>query len=288
MPTSGCPAIFNTQFIQHSAPKTGVGSGTFTFSWTAPATSAGTIVLYAAGNAANGDGTQLGDHIYTTSLQLTPAATLTSTTTKVTPSANPSAFGQNITFTATVSPSTVNGTVTFTDGATSLGTATLSGGVATITVSCLAGGTHSIAAAYGGDTNDAASTSTVLNETVNQATTAPVIVTGGVVPIFSSSTTIQSGSWISIYGCNLAPAVAVWQGTFPTSLGGVSVSIDKNPAYIWFVSANQINVQVPNDTATGPVPVTVTTANGTSNAVTATRQNSRRPCSCLTPRTRLE
>lgn len=64
---------FNTQFIQHTSPKSGSGSGTFTFTWTPPPTSAGTIVLYAAGNAANGDGSERGDHIYTTSVQLTPA-----------------------------------------------------------------------------------------------------------------------------------------------------------------------------------------------------------------------
>ncbi len=32
---------------------------------------------------------------------------------------------------------------------------------------------------------------------------APTINTSGVVPIFSTSTTIQAGSWVSIYGNNL-------------------------------------------------------------------------------------
>jgi uncharacterized protein (TIGR03437 family) len=54
-----------------------------------------------------------------------------------------------------------------------------------------------------------------------------------------------------------------WNGTFPTSLGGTSVTIDGKAGYLWFVSPTQINLQAPNDTATGPVPVVVTTVNGT-------------------------
>ncbi len=39
----------------------------WTFTWTAPATRAGKVSFYAAGNAANSDGTTNGDYIYTTS-----------------------------------------------------------------------------------------------------------------------------------------------------------------------------------------------------------------------------
>src|SRR5689334_19270125 len=56
-------------FVQHmDAPRTQPGAGfTFTFDWTPPSTDVGDIVFYAAGNAANGDGTNNGDRIYTTS-----------------------------------------------------------------------------------------------------------------------------------------------------------------------------------------------------------------------------
>ncbi len=40
---------------------------TFTFNWTAPVTGTGIITFYAAGNAANNNGTTSGDFIYTTS-----------------------------------------------------------------------------------------------------------------------------------------------------------------------------------------------------------------------------
>jgi N-acetylneuraminic acid mutarotase len=51
------------------------------------------------------------------------ATFLTSTTTGVASSANPSTYGTGVKFTATVSPSAATGTVTFLDGSTTLGTA---------------------------------------------------------------------------------------------------------------------------------------------------------------------
>jgi hypothetical protein len=98
-----------------------------------------------------------------------------STTTTVTPSANPSTYGNAVTFTATVAPvvsaaGTPTGTVTFWDGTTVLGTGTLSGGSASYTTSALAAGGHSITASYGGDSYFFTSTSAVLTQTVNQRT----------------------------------------------------------------------------------------------------------------------
>ena len=86
----------------------------------------------------------------------------------------------------------------------------------------------------------------------------PVISSGGIVPA-----TIEPGEWVSIYGTNLAPGIANWNGDFPTSLNGTSVTVDGKPAYLEYVSPLQINLQVPDDTATGSVPVVVTTAVGT-------------------------
>ncbi|HEX8880171.1 MAG TPA: Ig-like domain repeat protein [Candidatus Acidoferrum sp.] len=94
-------------------------------------------------------------------------------------SLNPSAFGQAVTFTATVTSSatgTPTGTVTFQDGASALGTRTLSGGMATFTTSGLTAGTHSITAIYGGDANFASSTSPALTQTVNKAASSTSVV----------------------------------------------------------------------------------------------------------------
>jgi uncharacterized protein (TIGR03437 family) len=93
---------------------------------------------------------------------------------------------------------------------------------------------------------------------------APAISHGGVVPVYSPVSTIQPGSWVSIYGSDLASTTALWNGDFPTSLGGTSVTIDGKPAYLWYVSPTQINLQVPDDTATGTVDVVVTTGSGTA------------------------
>jgi uncharacterized protein (TIGR03437 family) len=94
----------------------------------------------------------------------------------------------------------------------------------------------------------------------------PAITTGGVVPVFSTINTIQPSEWISIYGANLASSPSVWNGDFPTSLGGSSVTINGKPAYLWLVSPTQINLQAPDDSATGTVTVVVTTATGTATS----------------------
>ena len=95
---------------------------------------------------------------------------------------------------------------------------------------------------------------------------APTITSGGIVPNDSSATTIQAGEWVSIYGVNLAGAPVTWTGNFPTSLGGTSVTIDGRKAYLRYVSPTQINLQAPDDSATGSVTVVVTTPNGTASS----------------------
>ncbi len=95
----------------------------------------------------------------------------------------------------------------------------------------------------------------------------PAITPSGIVPIYSSSTTIQPGSWISIFGNNLAPAPATWNSDFPTILGDTSVTVDGKLAYLWYVSPTQINLQAPDDTNTGrAVNVVVTTPTGSSTS----------------------
>ena len=90
-----------------------------------------------------------------------PTVTLTS-------SLNPSQFGQSVTFTAKVTGVSPTGTVTFKDDATVLGTGTLNAnGQAIFTTSSLSSGNHAITAVYGGDANNARSTSPVLTQVVN-------------------------------------------------------------------------------------------------------------------------
>ncbi len=117
-----------------------------------------------------------GNFVTSTSTPLTQTVAQAATTSKVTSSANPSVFGQSVTFTATIKAvvpgsGTPTGTVTFLDGSTTLGTGTLSGGTATFSILTLAVGTHSITVVYLGDTSFSTSTSGMLTQTVKQAKT---------------------------------------------------------------------------------------------------------------------
>jgi len=105
------------------------------------------------------------------------------TSTLLTSSLNPAVAATPVTFTATVlgpvgSTVAPGGTVTFSDGATTIGTGTLNAsGVATLTISTLVGGQHSITTNYGGDNSDLASQSVALVETMAKAATAATLVT---------------------------------------------------------------------------------------------------------------
>ena len=72
-----------------------------------------------------------------------------------------------------------------------------------------------------------------------------------------------AGSWISIFGENLAPTARTWRpdeivdGILPTQLDGVQVLINGQTAAVFFISPGQLNVQAPDDDAVGPVLVEV-------------------------------
>jgi uncharacterized protein (TIGR03437 family) len=106
----------------------------------------------------------------------------------------------------------------------------------------------------------------------------PAISAHGVVNGASGLAGIASGSWVSIYGTNLATTTRAWapadfqNGRLPVSLDGVSVKINNREAFVYFVSPTQINVLAPNDASIGVVSVTVTTPRGTSNPSIATYQ----------------
>jgi sugar lactone lactonase YvrE len=81
-------------------------------------------------------------------------------------SANPSAVGQSVTFTAMVAPSSATGTVQFLDSGTVIGTASLISGVASFSTASLAKGAHAISAAYSGDSANSPATSGSLTQIV--------------------------------------------------------------------------------------------------------------------------
>jgi uncharacterized protein (TIGR03118 family) len=89
-------------------------------------------------------------------------------------------------------------------------------------------------------------------------------------------TGIASNAFISIYGADLAPITRNWtnsdfSGTnLPTSLDGVSVTINGKPGFVYYISPKQIDVLTPVDTATGSVPIVVTDNGLVSASMTAT------------------
>lgn len=68
-----CRDTAPVQFVTHTAQGSSSGNR-FEFDWTPPAAGAGEVRVYVAANAANGNGSQTGDNIYTTSITLTPQA----------------------------------------------------------------------------------------------------------------------------------------------------------------------------------------------------------------------
>ena len=166
------PSSFG-QMVTFTATVTTGATGTVTFkSGTA---TLGTVAL--TGNSANLSTSALaagtrsitaiysGDGAYnaSTSAVLKQVVSKALTAESLTSSQNPSASGQPVTFTATVTSSggVPTGTVTFRKGATTLGTAALSGGLATFTTSTLPLGSSTITATYGGTTNYGTSSASV-------------------------------------------------------------------------------------------------------------------------------
>ncbi len=165
------------------------------------------------------------NNITSTSSALTQTINQASTTTTLTSSLNTSPFGTSVTFTANISPSTASGTITFSDGATPLGSpVALSGGTATLNLSTLAVGSHSLTASYIGDTNDVASASSILSQTVIKAATNTILTSSANPSIVGQSITI---------GAIVSPPTATGTITFfdgstplgsPVSLSGGSAT----------------------------------------------------------------
>jgi uncharacterized protein (TIGR03437 family) len=104
----------------------------------------------------------------------------------------------------------------------------------------------------------------------------PTINSGGVISAanFGGFTAVAPGSWIEIYGSNLAADTRLWTTAdftpnAPTSLDRTSVTIASQAAFIDYVSPGQVNAQVPTVTP-GVQQMKVTNAVGDSAIYTIT------------------
>ena len=111
--------------------------------------------------------------------------------------------------------------------------------------------------------------------------TPPVITSIDSASAYGGYAYFASGSWLEIKGTNLADpsdprlTAAANPGQWtsadftgsnaPTALDGVSVSINGKAAYVWYLSTGQLNVQAPEDTATGNVAITVANCKAASS-----------------------
>jgi hypothetical protein len=108
----------------------------------------------------------------TQTINTTATAIAVNTTTTITSSVTPSAYGESVTFTATVAPvggtAVATGNVQFSIDGSNVGSAvSLSSGVATYATSTLTSGTHTIGAVYAGTSNYNTSTASTFTQTVN-------------------------------------------------------------------------------------------------------------------------
>jgi uncharacterized protein (TIGR03437 family) len=101
---------------------------------------------------------------------------------------------------------------------------------------------------------------------------------GGVVSAsaFGEFTSVSPGSWIEIYGSNLAVNTRGWTGAdfnginAPTSLDGTYVTIGSQAAFVDYISPSQVNALIPSNVATGTQQLTLTSPGGTTASVNLT------------------
>jgi hypothetical protein len=119
---------------------------------------------------------------------------------------------------------------------------------------------------------------TLGNDSINIMVGSGVPAITGVTNAGSFQSGFAPATWVSIFGTGLASTTYTWQasdftdGKLPTSLQGVSVMINGNPAYVEYISPTQINVLVPDNTTVGSVTVQVTANQVESNSMTAQQQ----------------
>jgi uncharacterized protein (TIGR03437 family) len=106
----------------------------------------------------------------------------------------------------------------------------------------------------------------------------PTIAAGGVVDAAGGRPAIAPGTWVSLFGTAFSATNRPWRdtdflnGRLPTSLDGVSVTINGKSAAVAFISSTQINVLATDDIITGLVPVVVKNGVGSSDSVLALQQ----------------
>ena len=199
-PSVSGQSVTFTATVSVNAPGSGTPSGTVTFydgaTCGAPSSALGTGTLGGGSATFGTSGLGVGSHTITACYEgnnnfntsngsVAQIVNKANSITALASSVNPSAYGQAVTFTATVSASapgsgTPTGTVQFRIDGSNFGTpVTLSGGSATSSsISSLSVGSHTVTADYSGDANFATSTGALSGgQTVNKASQTTTVIT---------------------------------------------------------------------------------------------------------------
>jgi hypothetical protein len=186
---------------------------------------AGSLPVTLAGGSHTLKAVYSGDTTFVTSSSSTAAFTVSTATTSTVVTASPTTVTANQTAVLTATVTGVSGqamptgTVSFTDGSTSLGNGAINGaGVATLTATLTNSGARTITASYSGDGNYAVSSGTaavtVVSGTTATALTAPTTAVYGTPVALSAKLTATGGTPTG--------SITFYDGT--TSLGNVALS----------------------------------------------------------------
>jgi large repetitive protein len=196
---------------------------------------------------------------------------------------NPSLYGQSVTFTATVTATgsvAPTGTVTFYNGTAKLGTGALvptgaSAAATTFATATLPVGANQITAAYGGDTDDFASTSAALPQVVNTATTTTTLVTSAN-PVIAGTSVTLTATVATTTGSTVTPTGTVdfmngttLLGTGTLSTKGVATYTAKNLA-IGTYSLTAVYLGDANNTGSTSTPALSLSVVGATTATALT------------------
>jgi len=241
------------QTLSSSTLSGGVSTPAGSFAFTTPTTKPGVGTASQSVTFTPTDTTDYSTLTGTASVMVSKA----SSSTALVSSVNPSAVGQSVNFTATITGQyggTATGSVTFSNGNTSLGSVSLNGGTASVASTALPLGTDTITAVYGGDTNFSGSTSNSVGQVVEVVYPVPIL--SGISPAFTNAG--GAAFTLTVTGSGFVSNSTVYWGT--TAL------------VTTYGTATQLTAQVPaTDIATGGTTAAITAqtpspGGGTSNS----------------------
>jgi RHS repeat-associated protein len=224
--TSSYNSALSGQTVQIVEGGTTVGSGTLAYA-SSPSNFTSTIALPANAAPVNTVGAHnlQAQFAGTATLAASSSAAQSFTvnqrtsTTALSSSAPTAGAGEHVTLSATVTGTSPSGSVTFLDGSTTLATVPLSGGTASLDTTFSTTGSHSLSASYAGDTNNTASTSAAVTETITATGPTTTVLSAAPNPVNAGQTVALTAA---VSGSSPSGSVVFQEGS--TTLGAAPVS----------------------------------------------------------------